>query len=189
MDNVSVHAFPRNTRFGQRTPPLVAITTCSWRRCNIYGCYSTPSLLHRFATNRQALWWRHAWLSHCVLVLEGKQNLWLVVCGSLPAQLLSFQLHLLPCRCYIMTLLSSLMATCFPLGSGPLHFLTIMATAMENLHAMKRAPLGSLGSGRHNTGHNKLRRKYSRKYGALWTSLEGTIFPAVFKRMTTCCVL
>ena len=57
------------------------------------------------------------------------------------------------------------------------------------LRAMKCEPLGSPQSGRHNIGDHRLRRKYSRIYAALWTGPEGTVFVAVFIRITTCDIL
>ena len=57
---------------------------------------------------------------------------------------------------------------------------------MISLRTVKRVPLGSPRSGRHNIGDHGLRRKYSRIYAALWTCPEGTLFAAIFVCITTC---
>ena len=55
-----VHTFPLNTSFGQGTPPLATITTCSWHRHKTCCCYCTPSSLHTFVANRQVPWRKHS---------------------------------------------------------------------------------------------------------------------------------
>ena len=54
--------------------------------------------------------------------------------------------------------------------------------------ALERTLFDSLRSGRHSTGDDKLRQKYGWKYAALQTCPEGSIFPAVFRRIITCSI-
>ena len=77
--------FPSQHELGPRTPPLGVLTTCSWHGRNTCVCCSAPSALYRSAANRQAPERRHAGRSDCAFVMEGKHNLCLVGCCSLPA--------------------------------------------------------------------------------------------------------
>ena len=77
--------FPSRHELGPRTPPLGVLTTCSWHGRNTCVCCSAPSALYRSAANRQAPERRHAGRSDCAFVMEGKHNLCLVGCCSLPA--------------------------------------------------------------------------------------------------------
>ena len=54
------------------------------------------------------------------------------------------------------------------------------------LCGLKCALFCSLRIGRHSTGDHNIRQKYGCIYGALWTCPEGTVFAAVFVRVTTC---
>ena len=60
---------------------------------------------------------------------------------------------------------------------------------MINLYTVKRALLGSPRIGCHNIGDHILSHKYGNIYAALWTCPEGTVFAAVFIRITTCNIL
>ena len=55
--------------------------------------------------------------------------------------------------------------------------------------ALERTLFGSLRSGRHSIDDDKLRQEYGWKYAALWTCPEGSVFPAVFRRIITCSIL
>ena len=77
--------FPSQHELGPRTPPLDDLTTCSWHGRNTCVWCSAPSALYRSAANRQAPERRHAQWSHYTFVMEGKHNLCLVGCCSLPA--------------------------------------------------------------------------------------------------------
>ena len=58
VDTGRAHTFSLNTSFGQRTPSLAAVATCSWSGRNICGCCSAPSSHHRFAAKWLTPWRR-----------------------------------------------------------------------------------------------------------------------------------
>ena len=76
----SLAHFPSQHKLGPRTPPLDVLTTCSLHERNTCVWRFTDQLQNRQAPER-----RHARRSHCAFVMEGKYNLCLVGCCSLPA--------------------------------------------------------------------------------------------------------
>ena len=77
--------FPSQHELGPRTPPFGVLTMCSWYGRDTCVCCSAPSVLYRSVANRQAPERRHARRSDSAFVMEGKHNLSLVGCCSLPA--------------------------------------------------------------------------------------------------------
>ena len=77
--------FPSQHELGPRTPPLDVLTTCPWHGRNTWVWCPTPFELYRSTANRQAPERRHPQRSHRAFVMEGKHNLCLVGCYSLPA--------------------------------------------------------------------------------------------------------